>query len=224
MKRFNRIFPNDLKRYYTVLLEVGTIGSLLLFIGLTNLDLNTSDEGYLPEISKQDVISMEDMTQTEHLDQPPAPPVPKVPVEVPNSTVIEDEVLDISAEIDFDQPLEIPSEPRSLQMEDSKNEEEDFFIAVEHMPELKGTLAQLQAQIVYPQRALQAGISGMVVVQFVVDKDGMVENPTILRGIGAGCDEEALRVTKMAEFEPGRQRGVPVRVQYSLPFRFIMQD
>jgi protein TonB len=223
MKNSNRVLPRDLKRYYTILLEVGTIGSLLLFIGLAKVDLNVSSDGYVPEVATQEVLSIEETVNTEHKNQPPAPPVPKVPVEVPNSTVIEDEVLDISAELDFDQPLEIPSEPRTIEMEEEQSEE-DFFIAVEQMPELIGTLGELQSKIVYPPKALQAGISGMVVVQFVVNEQGRVEDPKVIRGIGGGCDEEALRVAKMARFKPGLQRGVPVRVQYSVPFRFIMKE
>ncbi|MDZ7680380.1 MAG: energy transducer TonB [Fodinibius sp.] len=223
MKISNRLLPKDLKKYYTILLELGTIGSLLLFIGLTKVDFEGASEGYLPQVSNQEVISVEDVVKTNHPNRPPAPPVPKVPVEVPNSTVIEDEVLDISAELNFDQPLEIPAEPRNIQIEKEDASEEDFFVAVEHMPELIGTMADLQRHIVYPEKALQARISGMVVVQFVVNKEGEVENPKIIRGIGGGCDLEALRVAKMATFKPGLQRGVPVRVQYSLPFRFIMK-
>jgi len=54
----------------------------------------------------------------------------------------------------------------------------------------------------------------------VVDEKGNVVNPKIVRGIGGGCDEEALRVIKQAEFRPGTQRGRPVKVQYTLPINF----
>ena len=95
------------------------------------------------------------------------------------------------------------------------------YMAVEKMPELQGGLAGLQKKISYPQKAKNKGIEGSVTLQFVVNKNGQVENPEILRGIGGGCDKEALRVVKQAQFKPGKNKGgTPVRVQYSLPVRF----
>ena len=72
--------------------------------------------------------------------------------------------------------------------------------------------------------ARKAGIEGRVIVQFIVNEEGKVENPRVIRGIGGGCDEEALRAASNALFKPGRQRGEPVRVQYSLPVIFKLQN
>jgi TonB family protein len=105
----------------------------------------------------------------------------------------------------------------------SGSDKEDFFVAVEEMPQLKGSLASLQNEINYPQLARKAGVEGRVIVQFIVNEQGKVEDPQIIRGIGAGCDEEALRVVKKAEFEPGKQGGKPVRVQYSLPITYRLE-
>ncbi len=74
------------------------------------------------------------------------------------------------------------------------------------------------------EMASKAGIEGKVIIQFIVNEAGKVEDPRVIRGIGGGCDEEALRVVKQAEFQPGRQRGKPVRVQYSLPITFRLQN
>lgn len=98
--------------------------------------------------------------------------------------------------------------------------QEDFFVAVEDMPELKGGLTGLQKKINYPEMARKAGIEGRVIVQFIVNEQGEVEDPQIIRGIGGGADKEAMRVVKQAQFEPGMQKGQPVRVQYSLPITF----
>lgn len=95
-----------------------------------------------------------------------------------------------------------------------------FYVAVDDMPDLEGGLAGLQKQITYPESAREAGIEGRVIVQFIVNKQGEVENPQIIRGIGGGADKEALRVVKQAQFTPGMQNGQPVRVQYSLPITF----
>ena len=110
----------------------------------------------------------------------------------------------------------------AAELEDPTNStEKDFFRAVAEMPELKGGLKSIQSRIKYPEMASKAGIEGTVNVQFVINKNGQVENPKILKGIGGGCDEEALRAVKEAEFTPGKNKGgTPVRVQYSLPVRF----
>ena len=65
----------------------------------------------------------------------------------------------------------------------------------------------------------------MVLLQFVVEKDGSVSNAEVIRGIGYGCDEEALRVIRaMPAWKPGQQSEKPVRVRYSLPMRFKLAD
>lgn len=106
------------------------------------------------------------------------------------------------------------------------SERNDFYVVVEEMPELVGGLAQLQQSIQYPEAARQAGIEGRVHIQFIVTEQGNVENAQVVRGIGAGIDEEALRVISQAKFTPGYQRGKPVRVQYALPifFRLAKDD
>lgn len=101
-----------------------------------------------------------------------------------------------------------------------KSGQNDFYVAVERMPQLKGGINALMQNVNYPENCKKAGIEGRVTVSFIVDKQGNVENPNVIRGIGGGCDEEALRVVKQAEFEPGTQDGKPVRVQMSLPVLF----
>ena len=98
-----------------------------------------------------------------------------------------------------------------------------FMITVDEMPELIGGVESLQREIRYPEMARQAGIEGRVFVQFIVDQEGNVEFPEIIRGIGGGADEEALRVVSQAKFKPGMHEGRPVRVQYSMPFSFKLQ-
>ncbi|REL24317.1 TonB family protein [Rhodohalobacter sp. SW132] len=101
---------------------------------------------------------------------------------------------------------------------------DDFFVVVEEMPELIGGLASIQQDIRYPEMARRAGIEGRVYIQFIVNEEGDVENPQVIRGIGGGADEEALRAVQHAKFKPGIQRGRPVRVQYSLPVVFRLQQ
>ena len=84
--------------------------------------------------------------------------------------------------------------------------------------------AYLKQNLNYPAIASESAIQGSVIVQFIVEKDGSVTGTKILRGIGGGCDEEALKVIEsMPKWTPGKQRGRPVRVQFTLPVRFILQ-
>ena len=79
----------------------------------------------------------------------------------------------------------------------------------------------LSTQVKYPEEALENGIQGVVYVAFVVEKDGRINEVKLLRGIGSGCDEEAVRVVKsMPNWTPGKQNGKAVRTRYNLPFRF----
>ncbi|TXI81719.1 MAG: energy transducer TonB, partial [Flavobacteriales bacterium] len=107
-------------------------------------------------------------------------------------------------------------------------EEPTVFTIVEEMPSFPGGEAELfkylGKTVKYPPMAQDAGITGVVYMTFVVDEHGKVKDPKVLRGIGGGCDEEAIRVVKaMPPWEPGKQRGKPVRVQYNLPIRFTLK-
>ncbi len=106
----------------------------------------------------------------------------------------------------------------------ASEDQEDFFVVVEEMPELIGGLASIQENIRYPESARNEGIEGRVYIQFIVNEQGDVEDPRVIRGIGGGADEEALRAVRQAKFKPGMQRGQPVRVQYSLPIVFRLQS
>lgn len=99
------------------------------------------------------------------------------------------------------------------------------FTIVEVMPSFTGgqdALARfLQNNINYPQRAKEMNIEGKVYLSFVVDNFGNVGNVKVLRGIGGGCDEEAVRVVKkMPRWTPGKQGGRAVSVNFNLPIEF----
>jgi periplasmic protein TonB len=101
------------------------------------------------------------------------------------------------------------------------------FTVVEEMPSFPGgeeKLFEFLSKIKYPSIARENGISGRVYVTFVVDKDGKIKDAKVLRGIGGGCDEEALRVVRsMPDWKPGRQNGRNVSVQYNLPVNFNLK-
>ena len=107
---------------------------------------------------------------------------------------------------------------------DSENNS-DVPAIVEQMPELIGGLRGLQAKIKYPEIAQKAHVEGRVIVQFIVDENGNVRDAEILRGVGAGLDEEAIRViSEHAKFTPGRQDGKPVAVKLSIPIVYKLDN
>lgn len=101
---------------------------------------------------------------------------------------------------------------------------EEVYIVTEQMPLLIGGMGYWQQQVQYPKEALEKGVQGRVTVQFVVSKLGETRNHEIIRGIGYGADEEALRLVKKMKFEPGRQNNERVCVQYALSINFRLEN
>lgn len=212
----------DLRKYYTIFFEVGLILTLMVFIGLTRMNFVPSDEQEFV-LQTQDVVEMEEIIQTKQQEMVPPPPRPPVPVAVPNDVIIEDVDIMINAELDLSADGYLPPPPKREKEEVEEEPEQDFFLAVETMPEIIGGMKGIQQKIQYPELAVKANIEGRVYVQFIVNEKGEVENPVVLRGIGGGCDEEALRVIEETKFTPGLQRGRPVRVRYALPIIFMLR-
>ena len=125
------------------------------------------------------------------------------------------------------EPINVSTLPTVFVAEE-KIAEDSIFVGVEEMPSFPGgdeaLFKFLGKNINYPQMAADAGITGMVYVTFVVEKDGSVADARISKGIGGGCDEEAVRVLKqMPKWSPGKQRGKAVNVQFNLPIRFRLK-
>jgi protein TonB len=105
---------------------------------------------------------------------------------------------------------------------------DEIFTVVEQMPEFPGGEAALHdfldKNMQYPTMAKEQGIQGKVWIGFIVDKFGNVSNVELLRGIGGGCDEEAVRVVKMMpRWNPGKQSGRPVIVKFRFPVNFTLR-
>ena len=155
------------------------------------------------------------------------------PVEVPKQTtqleIVQDDVetedININAEVEQNEVIEEYVAPEVVEEEVV---EQEIFQIVEEMPSFPGgegkLLEYVAKNIKYPQIARETGIQGRVFVGFVVEPDGSVSNVKILRGIGGGCDEEAMRVIKsLPKWKPGKQRGKAVRVSYQIPVMFKLQ-
>jgi periplasmic protein TonB len=215
----NRKKPGaDLRNYYTLFWELGLLATLVLCFIMVRIDFSGAESREY-EVYEPEVIELKEIVQVRTIETPPVPPRPPVPVEVPEDEIIEDVEIDISFDHNYGNILNMPKQVAS----DINDPDEQVFQVVEHMPELIGGLGELQRQIRYPEVARRARIEGKVFIEFIVNERGEVENPRVVRGIGGGADEEALRVVSQAQFKPGMQQGRPVRVQLSLPVFFRLQ-
>src|SRR5690606_38880067 len=142
----------------------------------------------------QEIVQMEEITQTKQEIKPPPPPRPPVPVEVPDDEILEDDELELDASLDIDEPLSNLPPPPPPPAEEEPEPEPEIFVIVEEMPELIGGLGDLQRKVQYPEIAKKAGVEGRVILQFTVDEQGNVVDPVVIKGRGAGLDQEALRV------------------------------
>ena len=205
--------------------QIGLIISLA--VAWIVFEIKSYDKREFADVGRTVEIVEEEMVEITKQEQKPQP------VEVPKQTtqiqVVEDDVevddIEINADVDQNEVIEEYVAP---EVEDEDVVEAEVFTIVEEMPEYPGGLNKLtdylSKNIKYPQMARESGIQGRVFVNFVVEPDGSVSNVNVMRSLGGGCDEEAVRVVKnMPKWKPGKQRGKPVRVSYILPIVFKLQ-
>ncbi len=209
---------------YLVRFETALIASLSLFILIFRMDYYPENTEEVLQVYDQEIVQIEETIQTKQELVPPPPPKPVIPIEVPNDEILEEEIIFMSSELDIDDynPISLPAPPPVENEE--KDDEMQVFVVVEQPPVLIGGYKALQKNVKYPDFAVSASIEGKVIVQFIIDANGNVKNPFVVRGIGAGCDEEALRVIKTAKFKPGMQRGKAVAVEFTIPIIFKLKD
>jgi protein TonB len=213
----------DLNRKRTLFLQIGLVISLTIVFVAFEWKTYEKQEDILtatgPVQIDQEIVQI---TQQEQPEPPKAPQVTTILEVVGDDEIIQDEI-DISIEDRPDQaaqtyvPVLVEEAPEPVA--------EEIFTFVEEYPEFPGgekaLYEYIKNNIRYPEVARTSGITGTVYVQFVVEKDGSISDVKVLRGIGGGCDEEAVRVVKsMPKWKPGKQRGQPVRVYYTLPIDF----
>ncbi len=227
-----------------------TAAALLISLGLFLIGLGTPI--LVKMLSKDDASKIEKPVEvTVNLKEPPPldknePPPPPPPPPPPTiETVKFTPPVVVDREVEEDQPppqeklsetnvgvvtqegddnaTELPPEPVVADPDEGK-----VFQYVEEMPTFQGgeeaMYSYLQKNIKFPALARENGISGRVFVSFIVDKDGKISGVEVLRGIGGGCDEEAVRVIKsMPPWKPGKQNGRPVTVQFRMPVNFLLK-
>ncbi len=208
----------DLRAHYKKTFELSLIISLVFLIVAFKFFPNIQEKKVALE-GPQELINMEDIQQTRQENRPPPPPRPPIPIEAPSEDVLQDIEIQ-STELDVNAEVSAPPPPAE---EKKTVEEPQYFVAVEDMPEPIGGIAAIQNKIVYPEIAKRAGVEGKVYVKAFVDTKGNVTKVEVQKGIGAGCDEAAMKAVKETKFKPGKQRGKPVNVQVSIPVVFRLQ-
>jgi len=212
----------DLNLQRTLFFQIGLClalaGTLLAF----NWRKGDGEAASLGNLKIEDLTEME-IPQTEQKVTPPPPPPPPTLEIVPDEEIIEEDEI-ASTEVTQETRIEVPI----IDMEEEGPSEPEIFFVVEEMPSFPGgeeeLLKFMAENTKYPPLARENGLQGNVFITFVVDERGRIDKVKVLRGIGGGCDEEAIRVVKaMPQWKPGKQRGMPVRVQYNLPFRFTLR-
>ncbi len=216
----------DLENKRTFFVQIGLVVALAVM--LVAFEWKTYDVKQVEMGQRQVEILEEEMVEITQQNKPPPPPAPPAQTTlihiVTDDVEVEDDLI-IDAEADELTVIETYTPPAVVEEEEVA--EAEIFTVVEESPSYPGgdeaRIRFLQENIQYPQMARESGIQGTVYVTFVVEKNGNVTDVRVLRGIGGGCDEEAIRVIKaMPRWNPGKQRGKPVRVQFNMPIKFTL--
>jgi protein TonB len=220
----------DLEKKKGLFLEIGYVVALgLVVLAFEWTSKPEKVKGFQKQSNDEVVQESVPVTRQEQKKQPPPPPPPKTTEViniVDNDVQIEDELVLEETEADQDTRVTIDAFAEEEEEEETSSQ---IFMKVEEMPEFRGGgVAKfrnyIQRNLSYPTIAAENGIEGTVYVKFVIDKDGSISNVEVLRGVDPALDKEAVESIQGApKWEPGKQRGKPVRVQFTIPIVFKLQ-
>ena len=218
----------DLQNKRGILLEIGLIVALAVVIGAF---LYTPKEVRVEKIDMNYGPVEEEITEITRQDQKPPEPPKKTEItvitDILNIVTNDTKITTDIGFAEFEEDIEIVQE---VAVEEEAIEEEQIFYNVETMPSLMGgdltTFRNwVQGKVKYPQLAQENNISGRVLLMFVVEKDGSLTNIEVLQTPDSSLSEEAIRVLKTSpKWTPGKQRNQSVRVKYTLPIDFRIQN
>ncbi len=200
-----------------VVFELSMIAALVLTITAFRFFPDVETKRMAVDV-QQEFVKFEEIENTRQENRPPPPPRPPIPIEAPGSDEMLEDV-DLGSELDVAAEVAPPAPPPS-----DSDEEDQYFVAVEEMPQLIGGMESIMSRLEYPEIAKRAGVQGRVYVLAFVNERGEVVRAEVQKGIGAGCDEEAVKAVLGAKFKPGMQRGKPVKVRVSIPIRFQLSS
>jgi len=244
------VFENRNKEYgaYTIRKKYNRTVLWAMLVGVTILGSVIITPYVMATVSERRIVKEEKAVQAEmeKLDQPleeiAPPPPPPPPAEaqaqvkyvapvVVDSVKVEDQtgfatVDEVQETLQDEAVVEVVEEVKEEVQEEVV---EEVFLVVEEMPsfgsgDANGFRSFVSSNMRYPEVAAENGIQGRVFVQFVVEADGRLTNVKVIRGVDPALDREAVRVIESSpKWNPGKQRGKPVRVSYTFPITFVLQ-
>lgn len=220
----------DLEKRKGLFLELGLVivlSIVLIAFEWTSRDLGSTDIVMVgDEVMEEEIIPITRQEQPEPQKPPEPPKVTEFLNIVDDDIELDDELILEDMEVTQDTEIEIIEFEGE---EEEEVEEQQIFFIVEEMPSFQGKGQEgfrewIQQNLRYPEIAAENGISGRVFVRFVVEPNGNVSNVEVVRGVDPALDAEAVRVVSSSpKWEPGKQRGKPVRVAYTFPIVFVLQ-
>ncbi len=218
----------DVQNKRVLLLEIGLAVALLFVIGAF---LYTPREYKIEQVEMVAAVVEEEITEITRQDQKPPEPPKRTEITVITdilNIVTNDEK--ISTNVDFAEFAEDVEIIQQVAVEEENLEDDTPFVRVELMPSFMGgdlmTFRNwVQSKVRFPQIAQENNISGRVLLMFVIERDGTLTNIQVLQTPDSSLSDEAIRVLKTSpKWTPGRQRNQPVRVKYTLPIDFRIQN
>ena len=212
----------------SILMGIVVAVALLFFAFEWSSETKKLDES----VVVQDVLAEEEIEITRRDPLPPPPPPPPAP-ETPEIIEVVQEKVETKIVINTEDDASkrqmeayVPPPPPKPKVEEVT---EEIFVVVEDQPEFPGgntaMMKFLSDNIKYPVIAQENGIQGRVITNFVVEKDGSITDVQVVRGVDPSLDKEAIRVIQsMPKWKPGKQRGSAVRVRFTLPVVFRLQQ
>ena len=219
----------DLENKKTTNLLIGAVMILaVLFVGFEWSERDkkvTTDSGIAEVVFEEEIIPI---TEQEQPKQAPPPPEAPKAEEILNIIENDSEVEESTVQASDDTQAAVEVKYTPVEVEEEEVEEEQMFQIVEEPASFPGGMGEcmkfLSKNINYPSISQENGVQGRVIVQFVVNTDGSIVDPVVVRGVDPYLDKEALRVIKMMpKWSPGKQRNKPVRVKYTVPVMFRLQ-
>lgn len=212
----------DLTKKTSFFFSIGLLVTLALVF--TAFEWKQYEESLI-DLQGKSTNTFEEMLEVPPTEQPPPPaPIIQQPqiVEVPDEEEIKE---DLNLKFDVEVTEETKVEEVVVAPVEEKENVDEIFSVVEESANPKGGYPAFYKfvgeKIKYPAQARRMGIEGKVFVEFVVNRDGTIVDVKAIKGIGAGCDEEAVRIVQSAPaWTPGKQRGKPVRQKMVIPITF----
>ena len=217
----------DLEKRKGIYIELGLI--IALAAALVAFNVKSYDQEKIQVTERTVIDEVEEVVITTPPEETPPPPEPEAP-----EVITEVHVIDNNQEsdneigiinMDLTDDIEMGEAVAAAPDVEEEVKEDIVYVVVEQVAEFPGgeeaLYKYLKDNIVYPNIARQTGIEGKVYIRFVVEKDGSISNVKVMRDIGGGCGEEAMRVVKsMPKWKPAKQQTRTVRSEFNLPVNF----